>query len=248
MSASPWPILALAALAGGAACSELSQLGGSRVMPVFSGVVLLAVGVYGVLAPSWPLLAGLLLLSSIGAQAAQWWVQGRNRAALALASLWCLSPLVSLAVLHSYYAPSTGYWNPVTPLTLVLIPLWIGDSLAYFIGRSIGKHLLAPKLSPKKTVEGAVANLIGCIVGAMAVGAAISIPVWISACCGAMAGILGQVGDLAESGLKRLAGLKDTGTLLPGHGGILDRIDSLLLAAPLQAVFLVAAWPIHANR
>ena len=250
VSASPLPIFGLSALVAGAAYKELSLLGGMErsPFPFVPLIAFLAFGLVGLAQASSGLLALLLGLTLLGLAAAPYWVKEKQRPLLEAASLWCICPLLAVATLHSLYAPQTGWWTFNSPLFLVLVPLWIGDSLAYFVGKAVGKHLLAPKISPKKTVEGAVANLVGCVGGSIAVGAAIAVPLWISATCGALAGVLGQLGDLMESALKRSAGLKDTGSLLPGHGGILDRIDSFLLSAPCQALFLALAWPPHLNR
>lgn len=123
---------------------------------------------------------------------------------------------------------------------IVVVATWIADTVAYLAGRSIGGRKLAPRISPNKTVAGAVAGLIG----AAAVGAlgfqvfALGNP-WAGFVVGSALGIAGQVGDLGESLLKRQAGVKDSGTLIPGHGGLLDRIDALLFA--FTAGLLLAA-------
>ncbi len=118
--------------------------------------------------------------------------------------------------------------------------VWATDSFAFFVGRAIGKHKLAPRLSPAKTVEGAIGGLLAAVV----VGAVFG---WLllgyapgGALAGAVAGTLGQAGDLFESALKRELGIKDFGGILPGHGGVLDRFDGLLLTAP--AVYLLLPW------
>lgn len=115
--------------------------------------------------------------------------------------------------------------------TLVLI--WAGDTLAYFTGKAIGKFPLAPALSPKKTWEGAVANLIGSIAVAVAFSYWLQIDLWALVAIASAANVAGQMGDLLESAYKRAANVKDSGALLPGHGGMLDRIDSLILASPV---------------
>ena len=128
----------------------------------------------------------------------------------------------------------------------LLFAVWTGDVVALYVGRGLGKHKLAPKLSPNKTWEGAIGSVIGSLLITvllmeLAVQLArrdiltLSYPGtmlhWLLLAL--LVNVAAQVGDLAESGLKRSAGVKDSGTLLPGHGGVLDRIDALLLAAPV---------------
>jgi phosphatidate cytidylyltransferase len=111
---------------------------------------------------------------------------------------------------------------------------WIGETAAYFVGSTMGRRKLAPVISPKKSVEGALAQLLASIATGAAVGAWLlptcGVALWVGA--GALLGVIGQFGDLAESAIKRSAGTKDTGALIPGHGGVLDRIDSLLFNLP----------------
>ncbi|MGI6038192.1 MAG: phosphatidate cytidylyltransferase, partial [Limnochordia bacterium] len=125
---------------------------------------------------------------------------------------------------------------------LLLITIWCTDTTAYFYGTYRGKRLLCPQISPKKTWEGAgaatlvaagLAFLSGPMLVGIGPGQALSFGFVIS--------ITGQMGDLVESSLKRQAGVKDTGRLLPGHGGLLDRFDSLLFAAPM-AYYLLHIW------
>ncbi|MES1228279.1 MAG: phosphatidate cytidylyltransferase, partial [Armatimonadota bacterium] len=124
-------------------------------------------------------------------------------------------------------------------LVCLMVPcLWAGDTLAYVVGKSIGKHKMAPSISPGKTWEGACGHLIGCALCAGAAGWLTHLPLGISISCGLLASVTGQVGDLLQSALKRSAMVKDSGIILPGHGGVLDRIDSMLLAVPPQVLFL----------
>ncbi len=118
-------------------------------------------------------------------------------------------------------------------LLFALVITWVGDSAAYFAGRSIGKHPLAPHLSPKKTWEGTLASFIGSLAVALAFALfmAVTLPHLLG--MAAVGNVGGQVGDLLESAYKRSAGIKDSGSLLPGHGGVLDRIDALILAIPV---------------
>ncbi len=116
---------------------------------------------------------------------------------------------------------------------------WIGDTAAYYAGRLLGRHKLAPLVSPKKTWEGAGASVVASIAfGLLYLGYFMPlVPWWEVAGLAVLGNIAGQFGDLAESAIKRGAGVKDSGNLLPGHGGMLDRVDSSLFALP--AVYLL---------
>ncbi len=131
-------------------------------------------------------------------------------------------------------------------LLFLMVCVWTGDIAALYVGRNFGRRKLAPKLSPNKTWEGAIASIAGSVLAAglvILIGDQltargnlllhISEPVWQSLLLAAVLNIAAQLGDLLESAIKRGAGVKDSGTMLPGHGGILDRIDALLLAAPV---------------
>ena len=122
--------------------------------------------------------------------------------------------------------------------TLVLI--WAGDMLAYFVGKSVGRLKMAPALSPKKTWEGSIANVIASTLVAIAFARWMQIDTLTLIDIAVAANIAGQAGDLIESAYKRGASVKDSGALLPGHGGMLDRIDSLILAAPV--VWILYQW------
>jgi phosphatidate cytidylyltransferase len=131
-------------------------------------------------------------------------------------------------------------------VVFLMVCVWAGDIAALYIGRAFGKHKLAPRLSPGKTWVGSIASICASVVAAYAIvtldilltrrGSTllhISGPIWITLILAAILNIAAQLGDLLESAIKRGAGVKDSGTMLPGHGGILDRIDALLLAAPV---------------
>ena len=123
----------------------------------------------------------------------------------------------------------------------IFISVWVCDSAAYFIGVKFGKHKLFPRISPKKSWEGAVAGFVFAIIG-FAVSSALltpKFPVVHAIIIGAIIGVIGQVGDLAESLLKRDVGIKDSSGIIPGHGGVLDRFDSILFVAPAVYIYLL---------
>jgi phosphatidate cytidylyltransferase len=125
-----------------------------------------------------------------------------------------------------------GTQGPVL-LLFAMVIIWVGDTAAYFVGRSIGKYKLAPHLSPKKTWEGTVASFLGSLGVALIFASFMTVPLRHLLAMAAVGNVAGQVGDLLESAYKRSAGIKDSGSLLPGHGGVLDRIDALILAIPV---------------
>jgi phosphatidate cytidylyltransferase len=124
-------------------------------------------------------------------------------------------------------------------LLFALVITWAGDTVAYFVGRAIGKHPFAPILSPKKTWEGAVGGFVGSLLVGVAFSKWTGIAMGQMLAMAAVGNVAGQVGDLLESAYKRSAGVKDSGTLLPGHGGILDRIDALILAIPVVCYYWI---------
>jgi len=128
-------------------------------------------------------------------------------------------------------------------LLFALVIIWASDTAAYFVGRAIGKHPLAPKISPKKTWEGSIAGMIGSLTVAYAFHFRLTIPLPHLLAMAVLGNIAGQMGDLLESACKRSAGVKDSGGLLPGHGGVLDRIDALILCIPVIWYYLVLVNP-----
>ncbi len=130
-----------------------------------------------------------------------------------------------------FYSPRPVY------LLLLFVIVWLADIAAYFIGNGFGKHKLAPKISPNKSIEGAVGAFV--VVGVV-IGFALHSVLWVLVALLTVAAAI--LGDLFESMMKRAAGVKDSGKFLPGHGGLLDRIDSLIFAAP---VFTLAMLALH---
>jgi len=189
----------------------------------------------------------LILTTLLAAAIALWWVSDLKRylGAVATTVLGVLYVAVGLSWLLPlrFAQPASGQ----KVVLLLFLVLWAGDICAFFVGRSLGRHLLFPRVSPKKTVEGGVAGLVGSLLIAWAFAhwfwrTADLKTVFLLA---ALVAVAGQVGDLVESALKRCAGLKDSAALLPGHGGLLDRIDSLLFGVPVLWVALATKdlWP-----
>jgi len=140
--------------------------------------------------------------------------------------------LVAFPLSYAIRLHGSGTQGPAL-LLFAMVIIWVGDTAAYFVGRSIGKHALAPHLSPKKTWEGTVASFLGSLIVALAFARFVTVSVGHLLGMAAVGNVAGQVGDLLESAYKRSAGIKDSGSILPGHGGVLDRIDALILAIPV---------------
>ncbi len=156
--------------------------------------------------------------------------------------LYIAGSIAQLCILRkSVLAPTEWWWGGVFIIYL-FSTIWICDSCAYFGGKRFGKHKLASTISPGKTIEGAIFGLLGALVWSL-VGIAVlgdKLPVLFLVLTALMGGTVGQAGDLIESAIKRNAGVKDSGHLLPEHGGVFDRFDSLLLTTP--AVYLLTVW------
>ncbi len=174
---------------------------------------------------AWQALVALATLGMLH----EWWRMG-GRVALP-GALWSLVAAAALVWLRA--DPSAGRGN----VLFVIVLVWATDIGAYLAGRLIGGPRLAPAISPGKTWSGAVGGLLAAgVVGILAGGLA----------AGGIAGLLSlvaQAGDLAESAAKRRAGVKDSGHLIPGHGGLLDRLDGLLAAGPAAALLALIAGP-----
>ena len=164
-----------------------------------------------------------------------------DAAATLFAPLYIGLPLGALAWIrgHLGFADGVNEWDGRASVLLLLIVIVVSDSAQYYTGRAFGRRALSPTISPKKTVEGAIGGVLFGT-AAMALGGhyVFDSPLWLLAILGAAVSLLGIVGDLFESLLKRSAGMKDSSNLIPGHGGVLDRIDSWLFAAPVYYIFV----------
>lgn len=258
-----WLGVALAAVAALSAL-ELYRLMGARGLEPFANAgaaaaaaMLLVAGARPSPAATAPTLWTLLVVLFLGTAAAAVWLRGPHGKPLSAAtatvggSVYTGGTLVFALFLRHLPIegpPRDRVTAALAGAALVAYPIaltWINDSIAYFAGRRWGRRKLSPVISPGKTVEGAAAALVGTIaIGALY--AAFVLRAWLGVELGVVAGAVGgalvsvtaQVGDLAESLFKREAGVKDSGTLLPGHGGVLDRFDALFFTLPVAYWFL----------
>ncbi len=146
---------------------------------------------------------------------------------------------VYVSGLMGYFILLRGMEHGNHILFFLFMVIWLGDTAAYYVGKNVGKTPLAPRISPGKTIAGSAAGLAGSIAGGVAAKYLFFESLSLSHCLimALLCGIMGQIGDLAESLLKRRAGVKDSGSLIPGHGGILDRLDSLMFAGPAFYIY-----------
>jgi len=241
-SASPYPFVVLTALAVILALREFYGLAAKvdcqPVQPFGYIAALAVIGCFVLDRPAWivAILAALVILSLAGALSRP--EQMNRQLAAAAATVFGVTYVALLAgfLAGVRMIDTAGVPHLASKLiTLFLAMVMFTDTGAYYTGRTLGRHKLAPRISPGKTVEGSV----GGFIAAMAAGPLCrlaffpEIPLMNSLLLGAAIGILGQLGDLAESMLKRGSGVKDSSGLLPGHGGMLDRVDSILFCAPL---------------
>jgi phosphatidate cytidylyltransferase len=272
----PVPVVALvAALVALLAVQELLKIAEAyKVTPIywptyiFVGLFFLTLAVNS--SHATPLLSTAMFAGSVGFVAALapfvFLVVGMRRADLGGA----FPAAMTSAFAFAYVALPLGFLVQLREqaagaflLLYLLLLVWAGDIFAYFVGRSLGRHLMSPRISPRKTWEGALASLIASLaVGVLLYQYALPIstallnahliqrkdglfalekaPLLPIVLLSAGINVAAQLGDLVESLIKRGSGVKDSGTLLPGHGGMLDRIDALLLAAPV--LWYYAAW------
>jgi len=161
-------------------------------------------------------------------------------AATLMGLLYPTAMLATLIDLRVWFDPLVGSLSAFWLLLSLLLLIWATDILAYFVGKNLGQRKLAPTISPNKTWEGAIGGALGAVVvAAVLKGTVLGFVGWGDVIVLALiCGVFSQLGDLAESRMKRAVGVKDSGTLLPGHGGFLDRFDAMILAAPVYFVYL----------
>jgi phosphatidate cytidylyltransferase len=189
--------------------------------------------------PSWNAILEVALMSALlalGLGVMGTWRGGANALATVSASLF---PMIYIGLPIGALVAVRGFAGPPV-LFLLMLTVMVSDTAQYYTGRAFGTRPLAPAISPKKTVEGAAGGFVFGTALFVAAGAwwVPTMPVALRAGLGLAIVALGIAGDLFESMLKRSAGVKDSSALIPGHGGILDRIDALLFAAPIYYIFL----------
>ena len=209
----------------------LSVSGVLLILVIFTGLMF-RVSPWWLILPLLPWTAGALIpgirgLSSSGKE---------NWAAARLTLFWLSLPLASFYALG--WAQGDGY-SPVLPLSVIAL-VWLFDTFSYLTGSLLGRHQMTPRLSPGKTWEGTIGGVLltlACGWTVYRITETYSLTIWLVV--SVMISVLGLTGDLFESGLKRKKKVKDMGSLLPGHGGIMDRFDSLLLVAPALLLLYV---------
>ncbi|MHB8108986.1 MAG: phosphatidate cytidylyltransferase [Syntrophorhabdaceae bacterium] len=156
-------------------------------------------------------------------------IEKANRDVMAQIAVVLFSNLfIVMPFFYLYRLKERGSFLPL----IVLVSIWASDTFAYFIGKKFGKHPLAPHISPKKTIEGLFGSMLGSLLIIAMLHNIVGVTLGSALIIGAAMGVLGQAGDLMESACKRLFKIKDSSALIPGHGGILDRIDSFIFTAP----------------
>ena len=211
----------------------------------YAGIVPYYLVVYGSENPVY--WVGMLALIFLGMMFVYVFSFPRFRAEQVMTAFFCA---FYAPVLFTFIFLTRNLPNGIYMVWMIFISSWICDTCAYLTGMAIGKHKLAPVLSPKKSIEGAV----GGVVGSALVGAAFGYfalervfadqnVTWIAALICGVGAVISQVGDLAASGIKRNHDIKDYGKLIPGHGGIMDRFDSVLFTAPI--IYYLAILLIH---
>jgi len=241
-----WPLFALVAGMGLIGFHEYVRLWaakGVHVPYLLGAVFCLGLYAWAGLAPNNATILGALFagaaLSTLSWLVLHYPKRSVTDAAATLVGIVYVGWLFSHWLLLRNLSGGTGWDLGLKWLALALFCTWAADSLAYFVGMSMGRRKLAPQISPGKSVEGAAGGAIGGVVVGWLMGGFVGIPSWQGAILGLLISPVSVLGDLAESALKRYVGVKDSGNLLPGHGGILDRFDSSLFVLPF--VYYVAS-------
>ncbi|MEE9277384.1 MAG: phosphatidate cytidylyltransferase [Dehalococcoidia bacterium] len=246
-------LAALVALVLAAAIYELSAgMGLTRGDPVpwlaGAGVVAMtAVALTANIDPAWPLTAAALAVVAAPVLETLWTVRPADTESEFFAAIYRRSStgivgLLYVGWLGSYFILLRGLTSGTDWLLLAVFSVMATDTGAFAVGRLLGRHQLAPRISPAKTVEGALGGIAGGFAAVLLIGLLLdpSVAIWKMVLLGLFLPVVSQIGDLAESALKRALQVKDFSQLVPGHGGILDRLDSLLFGVP--TVYFFVTW------
>lgn len=208
------------------ACLPLLYLAVSDKLPQIAGTILpaVAIGVFALLV----LLFCLLIFAN-----------GKYKMVDISVTLFGIMYVVYL---FSFITLTRGMGNGYLYIWFIFIGAWATDIFAYFTGVTIGKTKILPRISPKKSLEGSIGGIVGCMLTMLLFGyffeSVLGVPLYHFAILGGICGVVSQVGDWAASAIKRAAGIKDFGSIMPGHGGVLDRLDSILFVAPVVYFYI----------
>ena len=174
------------------------------------------------------------LLTLMVALSLIWLLLRRQKEGAFIGWAWTIGGILYIGWLLSHFVSLRGLDDGRNWVFLALFTTFASDTAAFFVGRALGKHHLAPRISPGKTWEGAIAGVFGAIIVSLlfTISTPLQLPLtyWQAILLGLLVSLFGQLGDLVESLLKRNMGVKESGKLIPGHGGVLDRIDSVVFA------------------
>jgi len=189
-----------------------------------------------------------LLVTSAVVLSLLWLLARRQKEGAFAGWAWTMAGILYVGWLLSYLVSLRGFEDGRNWIFLALFATFGSDSAAFFTGRALGKHALAPNISPGKTWEGAIAGLFGAVLVSLFFTLSTPLQIhnlacWQAILLGLLVSVFGQFGDLIESLLKRNKGAKDSGTLIPGHGGFLDRVDSIVFAGIVVYYYVVWAVP-----
>jgi phosphatidate cytidylyltransferase len=224
-----------------------SEVKPQKIMGVVLGIVIFFTGILltvladgtGISLLEWKKIGAFFLVLFLGIAAVEMFRMSAQAFQNVSTTLFgAIYTCIPFTLLVNTGVDAQGHYAPWTIMGFFFI-IWASDTGAYFAGRSFGKHKLAERLSPKKTVEGFVGGIIASALVAFLIShynSTLGVNAWIL--CGIVLAIAGTAGDLFESMLKRQLGVKDSGNILPGHGGILDRFDSTYFAAPVYWMFI----------